>query len=281
MKRRDFIKSSAITGGSVALLPAACAPPREGAPRSAGGADKDVASADRPFGTGEAPLPSAGRHKLPDLSPARWVWYPSGRTLANTFVLFRRELDLKAAPRRATGWIHADSRYQLEVNGRRVQWGPAPSDPRWPEADPLDLTAALVPGPNVIGVRSSTTATATAPGRSASPVFSSGWKSSGPTARLEQARLRLGLGRAPGPRLAAGPIQALVSALAPGGVRRPTSIPLAGSSPAFTKTPLGSRPWRWKDRPTSPRSHQLRGVSIRTTAQAPPALRAASPQHTC
>jgi len=29
--------------------------------------------------------------------------------------------------------------------------GPAPSDPRWPEADPLDLTSYLRKGKNVIG----------------------------------------------------------------------------------------------------------------------------------
>jgi hypothetical protein len=85
------------------------------------------------------------------LRPASWIWYPSGRCLPNTFVLFRRELELEAAPKRATGWIAADSRYLLEVNGQRVQWGPAPADPRWAEADPLNLTSSLQPGRNVLG----------------------------------------------------------------------------------------------------------------------------------
>jgi alpha-L-rhamnosidase len=58
---------------------------------------------------------------------------------------------LRAKPVRATGWIAAESRYRLEVNGARIQWGPAPCDPRWAEADPLDLTSALAAGPNVIG----------------------------------------------------------------------------------------------------------------------------------
>lgn len=89
--------------------------------------------------------------RLPELQPAEWIWYPSARCLANTFILFRRELRLAEKPLRATGWIAADSRYRLEVNGRRIQWGPAPSDPRWAEADPLDLTAALQAGENVIG----------------------------------------------------------------------------------------------------------------------------------
>jgi hypothetical protein len=95
---------------------------------------------------------AATRPGLRDLTPAHWIWYPSGRTLQNTFVLFRRELELKAKPRRARGWISADSRYRLELNGQRLQWGPPPSDPRWAEADPLDLTGVLEAGPNVLGV---------------------------------------------------------------------------------------------------------------------------------
>lgn len=87
-----------------------------------------------------------------DLSPAKWIWWPSQRTLANTFVLFRREIDLTDIPESAEGWITADSRYRLTVNGQRVQWGPAPFDPRHAEADPIDLKPFLVRGKNVIGV---------------------------------------------------------------------------------------------------------------------------------
>jgi len=138
MNRRRFLKTSAVASGGSALL-------------------TQAASADAPgpaAGPAIAPIPAPENPPpgLPDLSPARWIWYPSGRTLPNTFVLFRRELNLAASPRRATGWIAADSRYRLEINGERAQWGPPPSDPRWAEADPLDLTRLLRPGPNVIGV---------------------------------------------------------------------------------------------------------------------------------
>ena len=85
-----------------------------------------------------------------DFSPAKWIWYPSGRVLQNTFILFRKEFDLEKQPVQAKGWILADSRYLLYVNGKRVQWGPAPYDPRWPEADPLDIASYLIPGKNVI-----------------------------------------------------------------------------------------------------------------------------------
>ena len=87
-----------------------------------------------------------------DLSPARWIWLPSQRTLPNTFVLFRRQFHLDQAPRRARAWITADSRYRLTVNGQRVQWGPAPCDPRQLDVDPADLAPYLRGGDNVIGV---------------------------------------------------------------------------------------------------------------------------------
>jgi hypothetical protein len=85
-----------------------------------------------------------------DLSPAKWIWYPSERTLQNTFILFRKEINIDREVESAKGWIIADSRYQLFVNGQRIQWGPAPCDPRWQEADPVDITKFLKPGKNVI-----------------------------------------------------------------------------------------------------------------------------------
>jgi hypothetical protein len=97
--------------------------------------------------------PLTTKHDLPDLRPANWIWYQSKRTLANTFVLFRRSTHLNSSPRRATGWVSADSRYLLTVNGQRIQWGPSPSDPRWVEADPINLTDALVAGDNIIGAQ--------------------------------------------------------------------------------------------------------------------------------
>ncbi len=86
------------------------------------------------------------------LDPAKWIWLPSERTLPNTFVLFRKEILLTEKPARAVGWLTADSRYRLTVNGQRVQWGPAPCDPRQLDVDPFDITALLRPGKNVIGV---------------------------------------------------------------------------------------------------------------------------------
>ncbi|MEL7531908.1 MAG: family 78 glycoside hydrolase catalytic domain [Bacteroidota bacterium] len=89
-------------------------------------------------------------YALPDLSPAKWVWFPSGRTLPNTFVLFRRSIEIKAKLVSAKGWIMGDSRYLLHLNGERIQFGPGPADPRYPEVDPVDLASFLDPGQNTI-----------------------------------------------------------------------------------------------------------------------------------
>ncbi|MEW5900856.1 MAG: alpha-L-rhamnosidase N-terminal domain-containing protein [Acidobacteriota bacterium] len=135
MKRRDFIRSSAIAGGAIAL------PTQPSA----------VLAQDPSPRIDAVPAQPSPRPKLPNLEPARWIWYPSGRCLPNTFVLFRRDVILAAKPKRATGWVAAESRYKLEVNGRRIQWGPAPCDARFAEADPLDITNILEPGRNAVG----------------------------------------------------------------------------------------------------------------------------------
>jgi len=134
MTRRDFL------GGSVYLSTAAFL----------GNSFVSVAAGER--GNVKGAVVRAGyKPKSLELLPAKWLWYPSQRTLPNTFLLFRKELGLRAKPVRATGWICAESRYRLDVNGRRIQFGPAPYDPRWAEADPVDLTDVLIEGANVIG----------------------------------------------------------------------------------------------------------------------------------
>ncbi len=137
VSRREFLRQSVVTGGTLAALGAAAA--------------ATPTTPETPAGFASDARPSPPAFPLPDLRPARWIWYPSERTLPNSFVLFRRTVSLRAKPRRATGWICADSRYRLALNGRRIQWGPPPSDPRWAEADPLDLTEALQAGENVLG----------------------------------------------------------------------------------------------------------------------------------
>ncbi len=94
MNRREFLKTSAVSSGSLLLSKQAQA----------------QISVQEPAAIQPVATEPAHGMDLPDLSPAKWIWYPSGRTLQNTFVLFRREVRLPKAPRRATGWMCADSR---------------------------------------------------------------------------------------------------------------------------------------------------------------------------
>ncbi|RYG42420.1 hypothetical protein EON79_18935, partial [bacterium] len=86
------------------------------------------------------------------LTPARWIGLPGGAVPAGAFALFRTEFDLSELPEKAEGWILTGTRYRLWVNGRRVQWGPAPADPAGPEADSVDLRPLLQKGENAIGI---------------------------------------------------------------------------------------------------------------------------------
>lgn len=138
LQRRGFLKTLGLLGGSTLLGRSALASEMNTP------ATPEEITLKSQLGVYEFPSPL-------DLSPARWLWYPGDRTLPNTFVLFRRVLNLSEKPVKATGWVIGDTRYLLELNGQRVQWGPAPNDPRWPEVDPIDLTGALTTGENVIG----------------------------------------------------------------------------------------------------------------------------------
>jgi alpha-L-rhamnosidase len=144
--RRAFLGTGIAAGTGWALGPGATH--GEGADDQA----RRTAEAAPQAEAADLPLPPLVRPTGIDLAPARWIWYPSGRTLPNTVVLFRKTFDLAARPSRAHGMLLGDSRYVLFVNGTRVQFGPAPSDPRWPEADPFDITPHLVAGRNAIGI---------------------------------------------------------------------------------------------------------------------------------
>lgn len=83
---------------------------------------------------------------------AKWIWYPENRYLPHTFIYFRKRVEITGEVLSAVGKIAADSRYQLFVNGTRVQRGPAPFDPRHQEWDPIHLEGCLHTGENVIGI---------------------------------------------------------------------------------------------------------------------------------
>lgn len=140
LTRRDFLHSSSLIGSSSLLgLHSIPVPVDKGKRSKVFSLKKLVCEPER--------------KELINFRPAKWIWFPSKRTLQNTFFLFRKTFFLRELPKTAKGWILADSRYQLFVNGQRLQWGPVPADPRWPEADPLEIVPFLKKGENVIGVQ--------------------------------------------------------------------------------------------------------------------------------
>jgi alpha-L-rhamnosidase len=159
--RRGFLKRLGASVAASVAAPAAAAaqtarPPARRRPRAAPARRPAVVPVEpKPpppaVRVAQDAWPAAEPGARIDLAPARWIWLPCERTLASTFVLFRREVVVEGEVASARGWVSADSRYRLFVNGQRVQWGPAPCDPRSYEADPLDLTAHLRPGRNAIG----------------------------------------------------------------------------------------------------------------------------------
>lgn len=89
-----------------------------------------------------------------DLSPAKWIWINSKRTLPNTFALFRKTFLIYKKIQKARCCITADSRYLLTINGKRISYGPVPCDPRTLEVDCIDVMDTFVFGENVIGLPS-------------------------------------------------------------------------------------------------------------------------------
>ncbi|MFZ4766273.1 MAG: twin-arginine translocation signal domain-containing protein, partial [Roseimicrobium sp.] len=114
MNRRDFLTASGLAAISAAALTPSVATAQASSTEGAGlesalkKALESAKDAQPNAVAGAAVVTSDGAL---DLSPAKWLWYPGDRTLPNTFILFRRVLQLNAKPKKATGWIIGESRY--------------------------------------------------------------------------------------------------------------------------------------------------------------------------
>lgn len=104
-----------------------------------GGAQARPPTLDPTYGL---PLPA----KAPAAAPAdmaRWVWADTTRD--GQMILFRRALDLAAAPRRAALYLTADDFFTLYVNGREIDHsGPDPKDNNvWQHVHRVNLAPLL------------------------------------------------------------------------------------------------------------------------------------------
>ena len=86
----------------------------------------------------------SSHHKTASMPAVQWIWSqadpaaPAGQTIT-----FRRQVDLKAAPRRAAAVVTADNEYTLFVNGQRVA-----ADTDWTTVELIDLARYLKAGQN-------------------------------------------------------------------------------------------------------------------------------------
>ena len=243
MKRRDFIKESAGAGSALTL----------GGALAAGAGPQSTSN--RLFPP-QSPLetPPLAADRLPDLAPARWIWYPSGRCLQNTFVLFRRALDL---PRRLR------PRHRLDLGRQPLSAGSQrPPHPMGPRALRSALARGRPPrprrGPRRRSQRDRRHSPLLRPGRRhlaprQARLLSSAWKSNAPTARATPSSPT-----PPGRRTSPAPGRpATTSAGTCARSRRSSTrgcIPTAGPHPPSRPTTTGSRPCRWIVRPPSRRS---------------------------
>lgn len=100
-----------------------------------------------------------GQPSVPDLSGAKWIWYPEGDPGAGRPVetrCFRRTFTLTSAPSGATLIVTGDDTADVWVNGTLVSASPRVTD-SWKNAALVDVTAQLTSGTNTIAVASRNT----------------------------------------------------------------------------------------------------------------------------
>ena len=87
-----------------------------------------------------------------NLAPAKWLWLPSERTLPNTFVLFRRDIDLKTSREKRPAGSPPTAATGLRSTARASSGGRPRAIRGSVDVDPIDVTSLLRPGKNTIGV---------------------------------------------------------------------------------------------------------------------------------
>jgi alpha-L-rhamnosidase len=101
---------------------------------------------------------TAPRAAAPDINPAllssrwpaSWIRTAGAAGRGPGVFLFRRSLDLPAAPTHFVVHVSADQRYELFVNGQRIATGPARGDLDHWRFETADIASKLVAGRNVL-----------------------------------------------------------------------------------------------------------------------------------
>jgi alpha-L-rhamnosidase len=100
---------------------------------------------------------TAGQQSAAQPASAPWVTHPAAIKAdagkSPIALQFRREFDLKAAPRRFSVRVSADNRFVLYVNGQRAGEGPARGDLAHWRFQQMDLAPYLRAGNNVIAAQ--------------------------------------------------------------------------------------------------------------------------------
>ncbi len=86
------------------------------------------------------------------MNEPRYIWSDQHGKGRNLHGMFRCSFEVSGSVKKAELDLFADSVYELYVNGRYVNFGPARFDPRAPEYDSYDLMPHLQEGRNVVAV---------------------------------------------------------------------------------------------------------------------------------
>lgn len=89
----------------------------------------------------------------PSVWNAYWIWSSDAKPATNVMLLARKQFRLAAVPGTARLYITADTRYQLFINGRFVNRGPARCSPDHQSFDALEVAPYLRSGANQLAVR--------------------------------------------------------------------------------------------------------------------------------
>ena len=81
---------------------------------------------------------------------AKWIWIRGDPRPRNTYVQFRKILQLARAPKNALVHVSADCRYVLYVNGTVAGRGPLPTHTRYKQVDVYDVGSLMRRGENVV-----------------------------------------------------------------------------------------------------------------------------------